>query len=686
MASKSLHRLSCLLQELTAEHERLHGHEKRLASISLEVSSTLRHVESTVSLMTALVREHIASPRFTDAIEVGCPSPEPSITSREPDAEGSVSDVMSEFFSKGFRWRDGENSVPSSNPSSDHSPGAEIATRVLGRLGKRALEEDIRGIDVHTSLSALGLTEYSVEEIHTLLGKLRNADKRGYRKSKSTVSVATPQPDSRPWFLPSLFEPLFSGKAPFFQDEVGPIMVGQLIAALQRPHPEIFLAHADVAMFQTIKEVLVCGSTNRLVAELAQVRIDDLAAPPPFRDLITRMEPLVGSIILLNTILIGVQTDPRTARWPGWPLIEILFTTFFVGELLLKIAYFRSVRALFSGPEWAWNLFDAFICLLAIFHLVVEFGVHSVEMGSNALTIVRVIRLSRLTRITRVLRLKFTKELHLMLRGLVHGMRTLVWALALLFFAVFVVGVGATIVLGEEGDEEEFELFYTVPDSMFTTFRCFIGDCTTSAGQPLAPLLTATFGLPFQLVYSFIVVFVTFGLFNLIVAVYIEHTLCKAKEYDQSDQRQRYRESVRVARLSKELLKTFANKEQHHRYLQNNEYGSRSETSLLDTDVDPSSRPISKELFMLVVQDPAVQALMDELEIPPERASLFDVFDSDGNGFLDSSELIQGLLKVRGELRKTDVVATLLSVRSLLESVRSLESKICETMFHGRKG
>jgi len=70
---------------------------------------------------------------------------------------------------------------------------------------------------------------------------------------------------------------------------------------------------------------------------------------------------------------------------------------------------------------------------------------------------------------------------------------------------------------------------------------------------------------------------------------------------------------------------------------------------------------------------------MDELDIPPgDRASLFDVLDSDGSGGLAVTELVQGLLKVRGEARRSDVIAVLLSVRTMQSMVRDLEGAMSE--------
>ncbi|CAE7724705.1 CACNA1S [Symbiodinium pilosum] len=60
---------------------------------------------------------------------------------------------------------------------------------------------------------------------------------------------------------------------------------------------------------------------------------------------------------------------------------------------------------------------------------------------------------------------------------------------------------------------------------------------------------------------------------------------------------------------------------------------------------------------------------MDELELPPDRANLFEVIDADGSGTLAIAELVQGLLKIRGEINKSDTVAALLAAKAVQNMV-----------------
>merc|ERR1712007_83372 len=85
---------------------------------------------------------------------------------------------------------------------------------------------------------------------------------------------------------------------------------------------------------------------------------------------------------------------------------------------------------------------------------------------------------------------------------------------------------------------------------------------------------------------------------------------------------------------------------------------------------------IDRETFLFVLSDPGTHKLLDDLEIHCERARLFDTLDADDSGSLEIQELIQGLLRVRGEPQRSDVLAGTLGVRALLDMSRKLEELI----------
>lgn len=77
---------------------------------------------------------------------------------------------------------------------------------------------------------------------------------------------------------------------------------------------------------------------------------------------------------------------------------------------------------------------------------------------------------------------------------------------------------------------------------------------------------------------------------------------------------------------------------------------------LISTGILPKllfrKKKIPTEFSANLCEDRQVQRLMDDLDLPKDRANLFEALDADSSGALHLAELAQGLLKVRGELKK----------------------------------
>eukprot|EP00913_Durusdinium_trenchii_P003799 g3518.t1 len=139
---------------------------------------------------------------------------------------------------------------------------------------------------------------------------------------------------------------------------------------------------------------------------------------------------------------------------------------------------------------------------------------------------------------------------------------------------------------------------------------------------------------------------------------------------------QHSRESIRIARTTRELLKKFA---AAYRMFSDMDDHAQSRSTRIDfkpmessfTDEDIHEHiAITKELFLLIIQDQSrPSSCEDELELPHDRANLFEIIDADGSGTLHVTELVQGLLKIRGEVKKSDAVATLLATKAIQNMV-----------------
>ncbi|CAJ1340824.1 unnamed protein product [Effrenium voratum] len=466
-------------------------------------------------------------------------------------------------------------------------------------------------------------------------------------------------------------------------------------------HKKIF-GH-KVNQFKAMREILLAGDTNRLVAELTFVRINDLAAPPEPAHPLMYVEPLVALLIVANGIMIGFQTDPAFEDWSGFIYLEVVwlpvqrqwdlaaelfsgsarvFASFLILEILLRLQLLKCAPY-WCGAERYWNWFDLFLCMTGVTDVAVQLASDSQSDIAGA-SLLRFCRLIRLVRIVKLFRVKFMKDLRLMVKGLVAGIKTLMLAFALLFAVLYVISGFATITVGQYQRTTEIGLqkyFSNIPASMFTAFRCFTGECMNDVGQPISYLLAAEFGLPFIFCYVSSYMLVSMGIFNLILAVYVDITMRAAKENDAVTAEQYSRESIRVARTTRELLKKFA-----AAYHQSHDVDNMTSSTFLDAlskrrtdkstmlftdDEIQENIAISKELFLLTIQDRTVQSLMDDLDLPPDRANLFEIIDADGSGTLGLPELVQGMLKIRGEISKSDTVAALLVAKAVQSMVSS---------------
>lgn len=443
-----------------------------------------------------------------------------------------------------------------------------------------------------------------------------------------------------------------------------------------------------------IREILIKNSIDELIYQYSGLE-------PPKQEKTQKwwyrsIEPAVALVILVNAITIGISTD---YPWAGWEVCEAVYTSFFIFEIFMKVSIHGFIGH-FCGPDMGWNLFDVSVVTLAVF----DFGVSRVAGSESAIgnfTLMRLARLAKLTRVLRLIRLirmRFFKELLLLIRGVAAGIRTLAWAFVLLASLVYVVGImlrqtiGAYSPYGHGPGREPIVLFGSMRSSMFVVFRCFIGDCSVIDGTPLLAHLYELYGYAFVLPWALVTLFVTFGMFNLIMAVFVENVQENAKmkrELTRDDER------ATAVRRMRQLVMMFAGKSQVeglHNPLalterRSDSFGEHTMQALSQfrdnwkgkSEVDATNMffhfggTITRDAFNQVINSPEAQHILDDLEVHiADRTELFDLLDADGNRVLDLSELIQGILKLRsGGADKSDIVGTILGIRSLQKQLSS---------------
>merc|ERR1712039_366927 len=86
---------------------------------------------------------------------------------------------------------------------------------------------------------------------------------------------------------------------------------------------------------------------------------------------------------------------------------------------------------------------------------------------------------------------------------------------------------------------------------------------------------------------------------------------------------------------------------------------------------------ITPESFKNLCASTDFREILRTLDIPDgEQLDLFDTLDIDGGGTLDLEELIQGVYKLRGDARRSDIVGVSLQMRHMQEEISSMKSSM----------
>merc|ERR1711971_638104 len=170
----------------------------------------------------------------------------------------------------------------------------------------------------------------------------------------------------------------------------------------------------------------------------------------------------------------------------------------------------------------------------------------------------RLLRLARLVRLVRLVRA--FKDLSIMVTGLLAGLKTMMSVMVLLALCVYALAIVLTSLVGDDDSFDyphKEQLFGKVADSMFTVFVCLTDGCTDPSGQPVSHFLYQKYGMLFFSAYCLTITVITFGLFNLIMAIFVENTMQAAKTNNQKIAAARHRENLRVAKKLRGVLRHF---------------------------------------------------------------------------------------------------------------------------------
>jgi len=366
-------------------------------------------------------------------------------------------------------------------------------------------------------------------------------------------------------------------------------------------------------------------------------------------------------VILVNALIIGLSSDINSGDFV-WEVFEFVFLVFFTGELIANMSIF-GVRTCCMGPNAAWNMFDAFCLMTAYFDMLSRY-VFTFKGGGLNPNMLKMIRLVRLTRVIRLLRFKIFVELKLILAGVLSGVRVMFWSIVLLAFLIYLLAVVMKTVT--DGMFLEFE---SIPASMFTLFRCFTEGCTSYDGTPLQERLRIQYGGVFMIAYMLVTIFITIGLFNLIMAIFIENVASAqlAKRQCEIGLTTKQTEAL-IRRTIAALICNVHSVDgtvELKKHDGTTELVANNEEDVLEF-MSHNEVEVTRAAFNAWVRHPVMQSMFEQAYIDTAtKHELFDVLDGDMNGYLTVAELVGGLMRLRGPVSKSDVVAVRLKVRNI---------------------
>lgn len=375
------------------------------------------------------------------------------------------------------------------------------------------------------------------------------------------------------------------------------------------------------------------------------------------------------SIVVCNAVTIGVSNDvdQNALYWLGFE--TFFFLCYFI-EAMAKISLYGS-RWYFCGEERIWNIFDGSCMLLSGAEISVSFAViaSNTESPLSVLMILKILRLARIVRLVRTLRLEVFKELKIMVMGVLSGLRVLGWAMVLLFILIYIFGMAFSSFLSDNEPE-----FATVDASMLTLFRCFSDSCDGFNAKPLIPRLNEKYGLSFLISYILMWMTIVLGVFNLIMAVFVDavmedHAIRKTRSIAETARRFEVDIMEHLLRLSqnqsaivsqnvKEEIEGIAESASNRAVCVRAQFQCLAHASVV----------ISRSAFDVYMSDEKLLSTLTEAEIEVDHGrNIFDFLDADMGGYLTAVELLQGLVSLRGPVSKLEIVGMRLKIRHIIK-------------------
>mmetsp|Transcript_73133 Transcript_73133/g.201823 ORF Transcript_73133/g.201823 Transcript_73133/m.201823 type:complete len:532 (-) Transcript_73133:245-1840(-) len=356
----------------------------------------------------------------------------------------------------------------------------------------------------------------------------------------------------------------------------------------------------------------------------------------------------VGAVIMVNSIFIGIELEVDVVGHDPGALVQILQILEVVFLLIYTLEL--ALRVLADGMKCFrdnWVKFDAVLLFVGCCSELLDEITH-VWDGLDHFIVVRGLRLLRLFRAARMM--GRWKTLWRLVSGVVGGVETLVSTFIVLLFAVYIFTCVSMELISKDNslkadpvtEQVIQDYFNNFGSTVITTFQFVVMDGASDISRPLIkahPWLAVYF----LLIFAFLPIL----LMNLVTAVLVDDAI-SGSQMDEKIRRRERKEKVNA--LIPELRRAF---------------------QILD--VDQSGQVHMEDILSAnFAQMPGVDGV-SHLLTRDAMVELYEVFDTDGSGFISEEELVSGLTQLAMSESSLEIAEVKNLVKASAQHVRSVK-------------
>jgi len=359
----------------------------------------------------------------------------------------------------------------------------------------------------------------------------------------------------------------------------------------------------------------------------------------------------------------AIDASERSGWGVFFQVIEHLFCVYFFGELSLRIM--ATGKKYFRHPS---NWVDIICVSFAVIDLWIGQAIvkiYALATGSVLrinlpnIAVVRLVRFAKLAKVLRIIRvMKVFTQLRVLVMSVVNSVGALGWSVVLLTITQSIAAILMTQLVQEVITDEEHP--YELRKECYHYFGRFSHSMLTMYQLTLAPGAWAKAGrmLIFEVSPLYALFFIPWGwcvpfaLLRVISAMFLKQTLAIAA----NDPETAITERVKKREGDIRKLRSIFNRADtdHGGFMDQNE-------------------------FDVLLQDPHLKTFLSVMELEvTDVKGLFDLLDSRGEGCIYQSDFINGIMRMRGAAKSTDIMTILYENKKIQTQIGTLQRDMAD--------